>query len=182
MIDKGNSVSGDAALLDDPDKSVSSPSASITLALCGNPNAGKTTLFNKLTGLRAQTGNFAGTTIEHKVGRVMLDGKEVALLDLPGMYSFNAATAEERIAAEVLKGEANDFNKPDGVVVLADAENIERSLFLISQLSEQGIPMVVALNMVDMITSRAANELMMPIPICQSKPRGATTGSMAFPR
>ncbi|MEZ5435056.1 MAG: FeoB small GTPase domain-containing protein, partial [Verrucomicrobiales bacterium] len=119
------------------------------LALCGNPNVGKTTLFNRLTGLRAQTANFPGTTIERKIGTLKLGDEKITVLDLPGMYSFNAATAEEQISADVLVGRAKGMSKPDGVVVLADADNMERSLFLISQLSDQEIPMIVALNMVD---------------------------------
>ena len=137
----------DAAVLEPPVPSL--VNESFTLALCGNPNAGKTTLFNKLTGLRAQTGNFPGTTIEKKTGLITVGEESITLLDLPGMYSFNAATAEEKISAEILRGESSRIAKPDAVVVLADADNMERSLFLISQLSEQGIPMLVALNMMD---------------------------------
>jgi ferrous iron transport protein B len=120
-----------------------------TVALAGNPNAGKTSLFNLLTGLRARTGNFSGTTVEYHVGRMRTDDSEVALVDLPGMYSMHAVTTEERVARDVLYGEAADVPRPDAAIVIVDADNLERNLFLVSQMLELGLPMVVALNMVD---------------------------------
>ena len=114
-------------------------------ALAGNPNSGKTTLFNALTGLRAQTSNYPGTTVEHRLGRFDLDGQTVDLLDLPGFYDLNAASEDERVALDALKN-----GKPDGVIVVADALNLNRSLFIIGQILEMQLPVVVALNMVDL--------------------------------
>ena len=139
----------EASVIDRPQKVAGSPNHSFTLALCGNPNVGKSTLFNRLTGLRVQTANFPGTTIEKTTGTMKLDDRTVTVLDLPGMYSLSAATPEEQISADVLMGEAKDVRKPDIALVLADADNLERSLFLISQFSELDIPLIVALNMVD---------------------------------
>lgn len=119
------------------------------IAMAGSPNTGKTTLFNALTGLRAQTANFSGTTVEHKRGEFSLDGRRFEILDLPGLYSLRAANAEEEVTREVLLGERPGVPKPDVVAVVADADNIERSLFLISQLSDHETPVVVALNMMD---------------------------------
>lgn len=119
------------------------------VALAGSPNTGKTSLFNALTGLKARTANFPGTTVEHKVGRLDLGGASVELMDLPGLYSLSAATAEERVARNVLVGEAPGVARPDGVILLADASNIERSLFLASQMFEHDIPTILALNMMD---------------------------------
>jgi ferrous iron transport protein B len=119
------------------------------LAVAGNPNAGKTSLFNALTGLRAQTANFPGTTVEGRVGRIRLGGQAVELMDLPGMYSLKAATPEEQVAADLLAGKIPGKARPDGVLVMADADNLERSLFLISQILEENLEVVVALNMMD---------------------------------
>ena len=110
------------------------------LALAGNPNSGKTTLFNALTGLRAQTANYPGTTVERRTGR--FNGCEV--IDLPGIYDLKAMSEEERIAVDVIA------SKPDAAIVVADAMNLSRSLFLVSQILEMNVPVVVALNMMDL--------------------------------
>ncbi|HMO03941.1 MAG TPA: ferrous iron transport protein B [Kiritimatiellia bacterium] len=120
------------------------------VALIGSPNTGKTTLFNALTGLRARTANFSGTTVELKLGLVELGPRVVEVLDLPGVYSLTAATADEQVTADVLAGRARDVGRPDLAVVLADANNLERSLFVISQLIERELPVVVALNLIDL--------------------------------
>lgn len=120
------------------------------IALVGNPNAGKTTLFNALTGLRAKTANFPGTTIEHRLARVTFAGRPVDIIDLPGLYSLTASTNEERLARDVLLGRTAGVPKPTILVVILDATNLERNLFLASQALELGLPTVAALNMVDL--------------------------------
>lgn len=117
----------------------------------GNPNSGKTTLFNALTGLRMRTSNYHGTTVELKVGS--LPGGEGAaaplqLVDLPGMYSMKAASPEEKVACEVLEGRSA-FGRPHAVVAVVDASNLDRNLFLVSQLAECDLPMVVVVTMLD---------------------------------
>lgn len=123
---------------------------SLCVALAGNPNAGKTTVFNALTGLRAKTANFPGTTIEHRSARVTLGGRAVELIDLPGLYSLDAATHEERVARDVLGGAAHGVRRPDAVILVIDATNLERNLFLAAQVLELGLPVVAALTMVDL--------------------------------
>ncbi len=124
------------------------------VAFVGNPNAGKTTLFNALTGLRAKTANFPGTTVERRQGRVMLGGRVVELLDLPGLYSLAAATPEEKLAKQSLLGEVPGQAKPGVVVLIVDSTNLERNLYLASQVLEMGLPTVVALNMWDLSQKR----------------------------
>ncbi len=120
------------------------------VALVGNPNCGKTTLFNALTGLRQRVGNYPGVTVEKKEGRLLLGhGVECTLLDLPGTYSLTAHSPDEQIAVDVLLGRARHTAAPDLVVCVVDAGNIERSLFLVSQLLDRSLPLVIALNMVD---------------------------------
>ena len=120
-----------------------------TLALVGNPNAGKTTLFNALTGLRAKTANFPGTTVERKVGRLHLDHRQIVVVDLPGLYSLDSKSPDEKLAADALQGKL-EHTAPDAVLVVVDATNLERNLFLASQVLELKCPVVVALNMMDM--------------------------------
>jgi ferrous iron transport protein B len=121
-----------------------------TLALVGNPNAGKTTLFNALTGLRAKTANFPGTTVERKVGRLHLAGQPVIVVDLPGLYSLDSTSPDEKLASDVLHGRLAEHPAPDAALVVVDATNLERNLFLVSQLLELDCPVIVALNMMDM--------------------------------
>jgi ferrous iron transport protein B len=120
-----------------------------TLALAGNPNAGKTTLFNGLTGLRARTANFPGTTVERKVARLRLSTHTIVLVDLPGMYSLEGTNTDEQIAAQVVTGQWAGHPPPDAILLVVDATNLERNLFLASQVLELGRPTVVALNMMD---------------------------------
>ncbi|MEI8291095.1 MAG: ferrous iron transport protein B [Verrucomicrobiota bacterium] len=125
------------------------PHHAFTLALVGNPNAGKTTLFNALTGLRAKTANFPGTTVERKVGRLHLDHKQIVVVDLPGLYSLDSPSPDEKLAADALQGKLG-HTAPDAVLVVVDATNLERNLFLASQVLELKCPVIVALNMMDM--------------------------------
>lgn len=125
------------------------PHHAFTLALVGNPNAGKTTLFNALTGLRAKTANFPGTTVERRVGRLHLDRKQIVVVDLPGLYSLDSKSPDEKLAADALQGKL-EHTAPDAALVVVDATNLERNLFLASQVLELKCPVVVALNMMDM--------------------------------
>ena len=117
----------------------------IRIALTGNPNVGKTTLFNALTGSRQHVGNWPGVTVEKKTGRINRNGYEIEVVDLPGTYSLTAYSADEIIARNFLLDE-----KPDVVVQVVDATNLERNLYLTTQLSELRVPVVIALNMADM--------------------------------
>lgn len=121
------------------------------VALVGNPNSGKTSLFNRLTGLRAHTANFAGTTVEHRRGRMQVADRSAELVDLPGLYSLEASTPDERVARDVVMGDRGA--KPDVLVLVVDATSLERNLFLASQLIEAAHtaerPMLVALTMTD---------------------------------
>src|SRR5215210_7636140 len=120
------------------------------VALVGNPNTGKSTLFNALTGMRQRVGDYSGVTVERVEGRYRdADGHPVAVLDLPGTYSLSATSPDEEIALSVLLGLASEVPAPDVVVIVADALHLERNLFLASQVLELGLPVVVALNQVD---------------------------------
>ena len=120
------------------------------VALIGNPNCGKTTLFNALTGLRQKVGNYAGVTIEKREGRCRISsGQDLELIDLPGTYSLNPTSPDERIAVGVLKGELARQQKVDGALVVLDASNLARNLLLFTQVAECGLPLVVGLTMVD---------------------------------
>lgn len=124
--------------------------AALRVALIGNPNTGKSTLFNALTGMRQKVGNFAGVTVERVEGSFLApDGARVSVLDLPGSYSLSANSPDEEIALEVLLGHAHGIPRPDVVVVVIDALHIERNLYLTTQVLELGLPVVVALNQID---------------------------------
>jgi ferrous iron transport protein B len=118
--------------------------ARLTIAIAGNPNCGKSALFNLLTGVRQKTGNWPGVTVERKSGQSRIDGRDVTVVDLPGIYSFDAASLDEKVTRDfLLSGEA-------GLVVnVLDAANLERNLYFTVQLLEMGVPLVVALNMMD---------------------------------
>ncbi|HEX8832157.1 MAG TPA: FeoB small GTPase domain-containing protein, partial [Longimicrobium sp.] len=120
------------------------------VALIGNPNTGKSTLFNALTGMRQRVGNYSGVTVERVEGRYRdAEGRPVTVLDLPGTYSLSASSPDEEIALGVLLGRTPGAEAPDVVVVVLDAQNLERNLFLATQVLELGLPTVVALNQVD---------------------------------
>ena len=118
---------------------------SVTIALAGNPNCGKTTMFNALTGANQYVGNWPGVTVEKKEGKLK-NQKDVTVIDLPGIYSLSPYTLEEVVSRDYLLKE-----KPDVIIDLVDATNIERNLYLATQLLEIGIPVVIALNMVDLL-------------------------------
>ena len=118
---------------------------SVTIALAGNPNCGKTTMFNALTGANQYVGNWPGVTVEKKEGKLK-NQKDVTVTDLPGIYSLSPYTLEEVVSRDYLLKE-----KPDVIIDLVDATNIERNLYLATQLLEIGIPVVIALNMVDLL-------------------------------
>ena len=117
----------------------------VRVALAGNPNCGKTTMFNNLTGANQYVGNWPGVTVEKKEGKWKKD-KEVIVTDLPGIYSLSPYTLEEVVSRDYLLKE-----DPDVIVNLVDATNIERNLYLTTQLMETGIPVVIALNMADLL-------------------------------
>ncbi|MEO5859287.1 MAG: ferrous iron transport protein B [Pyrinomonadaceae bacterium] len=119
------------------------------IALAGNPNAGKTTLFNALTGLGQKVANYPGVTVERKEGSWTIGGQHSRLIDLPGLYSLDATSIDEQIASDVLRGEVSGLPKPDAVIAVVDATNLERNLYLVTQLFEFNVPVVVALTMID---------------------------------
>ena len=131
-----------------------SPSRKVTpshVVLAGNPNCGKTTLFNALTGLRAKVGNYPGVTVERKEGRLLGPGKETQLivLDLPGTYSLSPQSLDEQISRDVLFHRLPEVPPPSLVVIVVDASNLQRNLYLATQIIELGYPTLVALNMID---------------------------------
>ncbi|MBE6685288.1 MAG: ferrous iron transporter B, partial [Ruminococcaceae bacterium] len=121
---------------------------SIRIALAGNPNCGKTTLFNALTGANQYVGNWPGVTVEKKEGNLKgYDG--IIVTDLPGIYSLSPYTLEEVVARNYLVGE-----RPDAILNIVDGTNLERNLYLTTQLTELGIPVVVAINMMDIVRKK----------------------------
>ena len=121
---------------------------SVKIALAGNPNCGKTTLFNALTGSNQFVGNWPGVTVEKKEGKLK-GHKDVVLTDLPGIYSLSPYTLEEVVARNYILQE-----KPDAIINIVDGTNIERNLYLTTQLIETGVPVVIALNMADLLEKR----------------------------
>ena len=142
----------------------------LTIALAGNPNAGKTTIFNALTGLRQHTGNWPGKTVEKKEGEIELNGSRIKIVDLPGTYSLTAYSPEEIIARDFIIQEC-----PDVVINVVDATNLERNLYLTVQILELDVPVVLALNMTDDLQRNGArvnadllSQLLGNIPIVQT--------------
>jgi len=121
----------------------------LTIALAGNPNAGKTTLFNSLTGLKQKVANYPGVTVERKHGAWKLENGHANLIDLPGLYSLDATSLDEQIARDVITGTQAGVPKPDAVIAVVDATNLERNLYLVTQLFEFDVPVVIALTMID---------------------------------
>ena len=118
---------------------------SVKIALAGNPNCGKTTLFNALTGSNQFVGNWPGVTVEKKEGKLK-GHKDVTIMDLPGIYSLSPYTLEEVVARNYLINE-----RPDAIINIVDGTNIERNLYLSTQIMELGIPVVMAVNMMDLV-------------------------------
>ena len=131
------------------------PAGPLRVALVGNPNCGKTALFNLLTGARQKVANYAGVTVERKEGRARLpDGRELAVMDLPGAYSLNPATTDEVVTHDVVMGLRDGESRPDGIIAVVDATNLRMNLRLVLQLRALGRPMVLALNMMDVARAR----------------------------
>ena len=126
-----------------------------SLALVGNPNCGKTALFNRLTGARQKVANYAGVTVERKIGQARLaDGRSVAVIDLPGTYSLQPATPDEQVTLDVIEGRRPGEAMPEALVAVVDATNLRLNLRLVLELKRLGRPMLVALNMVDLARRR----------------------------
>ncbi len=152
------------------------------VVLVGNPNAGKTTLFNALTGQNQKVGNYSGVTVSKKSGTFRSpDGRQMNLLDLPGCYSLSPTSEDEKITVSVLTGNQSEEQKPDVVVCVVDASSLERQLRLLLEVIELGIPVVLALNMVDMAENKGvrldptilAEELGIPVvPMQANKGKG----------
>lgn len=126
-------------------------SRTLTVAIVGNPNAGKTTLFNALTGSHQKVGNYPGVTVEQVTGSLKLPTRVVNCIDIPGLYSLTAVSEDENVAVAAIEGKIPGHERPDLLVCVLDASNLERNLFLYSQIAQIGIPIVVALTMVDRI-------------------------------
>ncbi|HXT41893.1 MAG TPA: ferrous iron transport protein B [Candidatus Angelobacter sp.] len=139
------------AAASDKEKSIRKNASPTCVALTGNPNCGKTTLFNALTGLRAKVGNYAGVTVERKEGRLRGTPPDVSitLLDLPGTYSLSPNSLDEQISRDVLLNRLPELPPPDLIVIVVDASNLQRNLYYATQVIELGHPALIALNMVD---------------------------------
>jgi ferrous iron transport protein B len=125
------------------------------IAIVGNPNSGKTTLFNLLTGLKQKVANYPGVTVEKKIGECYSQhGKKLRLIDLPGAYSLNARSPDEAVLRDVLLGRRADTPRPDRVVCVVDSANLERNLYMVSQVLELGLPTILVLNMIDVAVQR----------------------------
>ncbi|MBX9578105.1 MAG: ferrous iron transport protein B [Chthoniobacterales bacterium] len=149
-------------------------------AVVGNPNCGKTTLFNALTGLRQKVGNYPGVTVEKKSGYFIgQHGEKIELLDLPGSYSLSAHAPDERVTRNVLLGLRSDTARPDRVLCVVDASHLERNLYFITQVLELGLPSIIALNMVDLAEAggvfidakKLSEKLGVPVIPCQAQHR-----------
>lgn len=145
------------------------PSASI--AVVGNPNSGKSTLFNRLTGLRQRTGNYPGVTVEKHVGTVRLDDAVFELIDLPGMFALSAHSLEERIACDVILGRIPGMERPAGILAVVDTTHLYQGLYLVQQLMELELPLLVVLTMSD---AAAASGIRVDIDALQRRLGGVT--------
>lgn len=127
------------------------------VALVGSPNAGKTSVFNQLTGLRAKTGNYPGVTVGRSVGITKVDGVEIAVEDLPGTYSLDPISPDEQVVADLLAGEVAGVDRPDAIVMVADATTLRRSITLVAQVLRLDLPCLLALSMTDELTARGGS-------------------------
>lgn len=134
----------------DQRSNISSQPKPLNIALLGNPNCGKSSIFNHLTGLRQKTGNFPGVTVDKKLGRLFLDdGRWITLIDFPGTYSFYPTSLDERIVVQTFIN-TEDKNYPDAVIYVADVTRLDKHLLLFTQLKDLGLPVILALNMADL--------------------------------
>ena len=133
---------------------VAESTKTLTVALIGNPNTGKSTLFNALSGGNARIGNFPGVTVEKKIGKHRSGNRVMTLVDLPGTYSLSPRSADEMVSVDVLLGRQRDCPQPDAIVCIVDASNLERNLYLFSQIRDLNLPTVLVLNMWDLALSR----------------------------
>ena len=145
-----------------------------TIALVGNPNTGKSTVFNRLTGLRQKTANYPGVTVEKRVGKLNLGGSIFDLIDLPGIYSLSPNSADERITVDVLLGRVPGTPQPDVLIAIVDATRLYQGLYLLQQLAELGRPVVVALTMTDDAINKnirieidALQKVLGGVPVCE---------------
>src|SRR3954468_506045 len=126
-----------------------------TVALVGPPNSGKTTLFNRLTGLRQKVANFPGVTVEQHTGIAHLpDGRSLGIIDLPGIYSLSPRSEDEQVAYDILHGKRADTPKPEAVLLVLDSTNLARHLMLAAPILSLGVPVLVILNMADDLRAR----------------------------
>ncbi len=155
-------------------------SRSVSIAVVGNPNSGKSTLFNRVTGLNQRTANYPGVTVEKRTGKLTLGSRVFNLIDLPGIYSLSPESTDERIVVDVLLGRVAGTPLPDALLAVVDSTRLYQSLFLLQQLAELGRPMVVALTMADAAAEQqiaidcdALGEKLGGVPVCEVV---ATTG------
>jgi ferrous iron transport protein B len=154
MSDCGN-CPANSVLIAPPPPASSGSGRSHVVALVGPPNSGKTTLFNRLTGLRQKVANFPGVTVEHHLGKLALpSGREAFLVDLPGVYSLTARSEDERVTRDVLAGDMKGIPKPDAVLLILDCTNLARHLLLAAPILSLGLPTLVILNMADDLRNR----------------------------
>ena len=125
-----------------------------TVALIGNPNTGKSTLFSALVGVHQHVGNYPGVTVEKKTGQMSLGGRPIDVIDLPGLYSLAPRSRDEMVVVDLLLGRRSDVRPVDAVLCIVDAGNLERNLYLVSQVLELGLPTVLAVNMLDVAENR----------------------------
>src|SRR5437764_2760408 len=146
-------------------------------ALVGNPNCGKSTLFNALTGLKQKVGNYPGVTVEKKTGTAYSQhGQPITVIDLPGAYSLAARSPDEAVTRDVLLGRRDDTAQPDRILCVVDATNLERNLYLVHQILDLGRPVILVLNMMDLAAksglnirvARLEHELGIPVIACEA--------------